>query len=90
MHAAMLQAEPSGPCIAYACPFSADVLHLYACRQIAGDGEALAEVAFFTEIVQMESVRSITVAKACSTAHCSAVFMTTRMSSSTYHRRHVT
>lgn len=33
------------------------------CRQIAGDGEALAEIAFFTEIVQMESVRSITVAK---------------------------
>lgn len=33
------------------------------CRHIAGDGEAIAEVAFFTEIVQMESVRSITVAK---------------------------
>lgn len=38
----------------------------YACwwrRSILGDGEAVAEVAFFTEIVQMESVHSITVAK---------------------------
>lgn len=57
----------------------ADVLHLPVCRQIAGDGEALAEVAFFTEIVQMESVRSITVAKACSIGTflfpmCSPVF----------------
>jgi hypothetical protein len=52
----------------FALHLGADVLRLPMCRQIAGDGEALAEVAFFTEIVQMESVRSITVAKACSIA----------------------
>jgi hypothetical protein len=59
----------------YTLHLGADVLHLTMCRQIAGDGEALAEVAFFTEIVQMESVRSITVAKACSTAISSSVTM---------------
>lgn len=62
--------RPAAPDLALACvnsSLSAGSSSVnYACwwrRSILGDGEAVAEVAFFTEIVQMESVRSITVAK---------------------------